>query len=172
MSVNPNIAGIHHITAIASSAANNLAFYENILGLRLVKKTVNFDDPYTYHLYYGDAQGSPGTILTFFPWENLAQGTPGAGMVTAIAFAIPRPSMAFWTQRINAAGIATQSEERFGDPVMQFPDPCGLPIELIGIPDPPAIGHGDHSAIPANHIIRGFHSATATLNKLEDIRSL
>ena len=172
MSVNPNIAGIHHITAIASSAANNLAFYENILGLRLVKKTVNFDDPYTYHLYYGDAQGSPGTILTFFPWENLAQGTPGAGMVTAIAFAIPRPSMAFWKQRINAAGITTQSGERFGDPVMQFFDPCGLPIELIGIPDPPAIGHGDHSAIPANHLIRGFHSATATLNTFDDIRSL
>lgn len=172
MNVNPDIAGIHHITAIASSAANNLAFYEKILGLRLVKKTVNFDDPHTYHLYYGDAQGSPGTIMTFFPWEKLPQGKPGAGMVTAIAFAIPRPSMNFWTQRITAAGIAIQTGERFGDPVMQFPDPCGLPIELIGIPDPPSTGPRDQSPIPASHAIIGFHSATATLNALDDIRSL
>ena len=86
MMTRPKISGIHHITAVTSSAAENLAFYETTLGLRLVKQTVNFDDPYTYHLYYGDAQGAPGTILTFFPWENLPQGKPGAGMVTAIAF--------------------------------------------------------------------------------------
>jgi len=172
MNVHPDIAGIHHITAVASSAANNLAFYEKILGLRLVKKTVNFDDPDTYHLYYGDAQGSPGTIMTFFPWEKLPQGKPGAGMVSAIAFAIPRSSKAFWTQRIDAAGIATQTSQRFGDPVVQFSDPCGLTIELIGLPDPPPTGPWDQSPIPADHAIMGFHSATATLNALDDIRIL
>ena len=92
------ISGIHHITAIASSAADNLKFYEQVLGLRLVKQTVNFDDPYTYHLYYGDARGGPGTILTFFPCENLPAGRPGAGMVSAIAFAVPSPSIDFWAQ--------------------------------------------------------------------------
>ena len=172
MSVNPDIAGIHHITAVTSSAANNLAFYEKILGLRLVKKTVNFDDPYTYHLYYGNTQGSPGTLVTFFPWENLLQGKPGAGMVTAIAFAIPRPSMDFWAQRITATGTAIQTGERFGDPVIQFHDPCGLPIELIGIPDPPSTGPPYQSPIPASCAITGFHSATATLSALDDIRSL
>lgn len=172
MSANPDIAGIHHITAMASSAARNLAFYKNILGLRLVKKTVNFDDPYTYHLYYGDAQGSPGTLLTFFPWETMAQGTLGAGMVTAIAFAIPRPSVDFWTQRINATGIVPQTGDRFGEPVIQFPDPGGLPIELIGISEPHSTGQPNQGPIPDNHAILGFHSATATLNKLDDIRAL
>ena len=86
MNNNSKISGIHHITAIASSAAENLAFYANVLGLRLVKKTVNFDDPYTYHLYYGDSDGAPGTIITFFPWKKLPRGTAGAGIVTAIAF--------------------------------------------------------------------------------------
>lgn len=172
MPTHPDIAGIHHITAMASSAAKNLAFYENILGLRLVKKTVNFDDPYTYHLYYGNSQGSPGTLLTFFPWENMAPGTPGAGMVTAIAFAIPRPSINFWTQRINATGIVPQTGDRFGEPVIQFPDPGGLPIELIGISEPPSTGQRHPGPIPGNHAILGFHSATATLNALEDIRAL
>ena len=90
MNSESHISGIHHITAITSSAIDNLRFYEEVLGLRLVKQTVNFDDPHTYHLYYGDAQGSPGTILTFFPWENLPPGRIGTGMVTAINLAIPR----------------------------------------------------------------------------------
>ena len=105
MNINTKIGGIHHITAIASSAAENLAFYETILGLRLVKKTVNFDDPYTYHLYYGDMSGSPGTIMTFFPWENLPRGKNGAGMVTATAFSIPAGSIAYWRKRLETHGI-------------------------------------------------------------------
>lgn len=118
MIANPRISGIHHITAVSSSAAENLAFYENILGMRLVKQTVNFDDPYTYHLYYGDAKGSPGTILTFFPWENLPQGRPGAGMITAIALAVPRKSIDFWIQRIGSSGIKIKTDEQFGDPAI------------------------------------------------------
>ena len=159
------ISGIHHITAVTSSASENLAFYENTLGLRLVKQTVNFDDPYTYHLYYGDAEGLPGTILTFFPWERLPQGRPGAGMLTAIAFAVPREAADFWVQRISAAGIATRREERFGETVLGFTDPHGLPLELIGCDRIPEQIPWT-AAIPAHCAIRGFHSTTATLNDL------
>ena len=172
MDTNPEIAGIHHITAIASSAADNLAFYQNILGLPLVKKTVNFDDPYTYHLYYGDQRGTPGTIMTFFPWEDLPRGKPGAGMITAIAFAIPREAVTFWEQRIAAAGQTVQKTKRFGDPVLLFPDPHGLPLELIGTDEPQAAVHLAPDIVPIEHAIRGFHSATATLHRLDAVHAL
>jgi predicted esterase/catechol 2,3-dioxygenase-like lactoylglutathione lyase family enzyme len=172
MNANPRISGIHHITAVASSAAENLAFYENVLGMRLVKQTVNFDDPYTYHLYYGDAEGSPGTILTFFPWENLPQGRPGTGMITAISLAVPRLSIDFWIQRIGSSGIGVKTDERFGDPVIQFADPHGLPVELIGVADPPPIAYWHKSPIADEHAVSGFHSATATLKSLEEIKTL
>jgi glyoxalase family protein len=168
MNTNLTISGIHHITAVTSSAAGNLAFYEKILGLRLVKQTVNFDDPFTYHLYYGDAKGSPGTILTFFPWENLPRGKPGAGMVTAIAFAVPRTSIAFWTRRIEAQDIRIERSDRFGDPVLQFADPHGLPIELIGTSDHPPTAHWPEGPIEKAHAVTGFHSATVTVNALEE----
>ena len=172
MNTDVNISGIHHITAVTSSAAENLEFYEKILGLRLVKQTVNFDDPFTYHLYYGDANGSPGTILTFFPWENLPRGKPGAGMVTAIAFAIPRTSIEFWTRRIGAQAIRVERSDRFGEPVLQFADPHGLPIELIGTSDPPPTAHWPKGAIEKAHAVTGFHSATATVNGLEENNTL
>ena len=167
-----NISGIHHITAIASSAADNLSFYEEFLGLRLVKQTVNFDDPYTYHLYYGDAVGSPGTILTFFPWENLPQGNPGAGMVSALAFSIPRQSFDFWLQRISHSGIPVENEERFGDPVIRFSDPHGLPLELIGISNGPSTSYWNDGPIDKEDAIRGFHSATTTLNRIDEKKRL
>ncbi|MFZ1984455.1 MAG: VOC family protein [Desulfatitalea sp.] len=172
MNPTPHISGIHHITAISASAAENLAFYENTLGLRLVKQTVNFDDPYTYHLYYGDARGAPGTILTFFPWENLPQGRPGAGMVTAIAFGVPRAALDFWQQRLGSMACETQTEERFGDPVLRFADPHGLPLELIGLSEPPATTHWHAGPIAAAHAITGFHSATATLHHLPENKTL
>ena len=172
MNANLNISGIHHITAVTSSAAENLAFYEKILGLRLVKQTVNFDDPFTYHLYYGDANGSPGTILTFFPWENLPRGKPGAGMVTAITFAIPRTSIEFWTRRIGAQAIRVEKSDRFGDPVLQFADPHGLPIELLATSDPPPTAHWPEGPIEKAHAVTGFHSATATVNALEENNNL
>jgi glyoxalase family protein len=167
-----HISAIHHITAITPSATENLAFYENVLGLRLVKQTVNFDDPYTYHLYYGDARGTPGTVLTFFPWENLPQGRPGAGMVTAIAFAVPLRAMNFWDKRLRRLACDLQSGERFGDPVLRFTDPHGLPLELIGQSEPPKTPHWHAGPIPADYAITGFHSATATLHHWTESKTL
>ena len=167
-----HIGGIHHITAVTSSAKDNLEFYTKVLGLRLVKKTVNFDDPTTYHLYYGDAGGAPGTILTFFPWEGLPQGKPGAGMVTATAFAIPRASAAFWEKRLHDHGIESSSTERFGEAVTRFHDPHGLPLELIATDaDLPEDTWAD-ATVPPEHRIAGFHSATATLRALDQTQNL
>jgi glyoxalase family protein len=167
-----NIRGIHHITAIASSAAENLQFYETLLGLRLVKQTVNFDDPHTYHLYFGDAQGSPGTILTFFPWEQVPPGSQGAGMVTAVNFTIPAASIDYWTNRFSANGIACNIIERFGDPVIAFSDPDGLPLELTGISSVNSDHHWRDSPVEAAHAIPGFHSATATVPSIETVKAL
>ena len=153
--------GIHHITAIASSARENLAFYEAVLGLRLVKQTVNFDDPGTYHLYYGDAGSSPGTIITFFPWEKLPAGKSGTGMVTAIAFAVPVESVDFWRDRLHNNNTVVTETKRFGEPVLQFTDPHGLPLELIGSDSPPSVSAWREGPIPGVHVIRGFHSATS-----------
>jgi glyoxalase family protein len=172
MNNNPNMSGIHHITAIASSASENLAFYQNILGLRLVKKTVNFDDPYTYHLYYGDAAGAPGTIITFFPWENLPPGKSGAGMVTSIAFSIPMGSVGYWRNRLNAHGIRTIEDKRFGDQIIQFADPDGLSLELIVTPTLGSTSIHSGNSKPAAHRIAGLHSATALLRSLEETQSL
>ena len=166
------ISGIHHITAIASSASENLAFYEKVLDLRLVKKTVNFDDPFTYHLYYGDSAGTPGTIITFFPWENLQRGRAGAGMVTAIAFSIPVGSVDQWHERLNALGIETMEGQRFGDRLIQFEDPHGLYLELIETPTVHSIlNQSSNSKSDANRIL-GFHSATVLLRSLDETQSL
>ncbi len=172
MTEKTKISGIHHITAVTSSAAENLLFYENVLGLRMVKQTVNFDDPYTYHLYYGDAQGSPGTILTFFPWENLPTGRPGTGMVTAVTFAIPIQSVDFWIKRLQKQGIGIKLNERFGDPVIQLTDPHGLPVELTGTADTPPSAYWQDSPISEANAISGFHSATATFKSLEQNKTL
>lgn len=157
------ISGIHHITAIASSASENLKFYRGILGLRLVKKTVNFDDPYTYHLYYGDEAGTPGTILTFFPWEGMPSGRRGTAMITAAAFAIPLASMDFWTNRLHSAGIDFSDHSRFGERVVSFTDPHGLALELVGVEVNSVFQPWREGPVPADLQIRGFHSATATV---------
>lgn len=172
MAFKQKISAIHHITAVASSAAENLAFYENILGLRLVKQTVNFDDPYTHHLYFGDAHGSPGTILTFFPWHNLPPGRPGAGMVTAVAFAVAGGAIDFWVDRLNADGIETTEQNRFGDRVVRFADPHGLPLELVGVDRPAPAVFWERGPVAAAHAIGGFHSATATLHRLDPKKAL
>ncbi|MGE5257827.1 MAG: ring-cleaving dioxygenase [Hyphomicrobiales bacterium] len=157
------MSGVHHITAIASSASENLKFYSGILGLRLVKKTVNFDDPYTYHLYYGDEAGTPGTILTFFPWEGMPAGRRGAGMVTSVAFAVPLASIEFWTTRLRSAGISLSLQSRFGETVVSFADPHGLALELVGTENSTVVQPWRQSQVPADHQIRGFHSASATV---------
>ena len=121
------ILGIHHVTAIASDPQGNLDFYTELLGLRLVKRTVNFDDPGTYHLYFGDDAGSPGTILTFFPWPMAARGTPGVGQVTVTSFSVPAHSLSYWEQRLRSAGAPVErSGKRFDEEVLTFADPDGL----------------------------------------------
>src|ERR1700739_1932908 len=120
------IVGLHHVTAIASDPQRNLDFYTEVLGLRFVKRTINFDDPGTYHFYFGDDAGSPGTILTFFPWPNATRGSVGAGETSATAFSIPAGSLKFWEDRLLAARVPVEHlEDRFGDAVLSFSDPDG-----------------------------------------------
>src|SRR3954464_3335245 len=156
--------GIHHVTAIAGPARRNLDFYTRVLGLRLVKKTVNFDDPGTYHLYYGNETGEPGTILTFFPWEHVAAGKLGVGETQETAFRVPENSLGFWTHRFVESGIAHDSvEKRFGQTAISFRDPDGMRLSLVGlsgIENEPAWSRGN---VPTEQAIRGFQSVTLLL---------
>jgi len=155
------ILGIHHVTAIASDPQRILDFYTEVLGLRLVKRTVNFDDPGTYHLYFGDDAGSPGTILTFFPWPGAARGTPGVGQATATSFNVPESSLSYWEQRLLSVGIPVErSGKRFDEEVLTFADPDGLKLELVGHAGArePKVPKG--SAVPEEHAIRGFYAVT------------
>lgn len=123
--------GIHHITAIVGDPQENVDFYAGVLGLRLVKKTINFDDPGTYHLYFGNHSGEPGTIMTFFPWGDAYKGRIGDGQVGVTAYAIPVNALPFWEKRLAAFGIAFDKTERFGEASLQFDDPHGLRLELV-----------------------------------------
>ena len=155
-----SIAGLHHVTALSGAAQDNLDFYTGVLGLRRVKTTVNFDDPKTHHLYYGDAVGRPGTITTFFPWPRARRGRAGAGMVTAVAFAVPAGTLDAWADRLAAADVPVRRDERFGTPVLAFEDPAGLALELVasGAADTPEAWGG--GPVPAEHAIRGIHAPT------------
>ena len=145
--MNPTIRGIHHITAISSDPQQTIDFYSGFLGLRLVKKTVNFDDPGTYHFYFGDYHGHPGTILTFVPWPGARRGRAGAGQVTAGALAVPPGSLARWQEKANDERRLTDvAAERFGEPTLRLYDPDGLPIELIESPAAPTEIGVFHSA--------------------------
>src|SRR3954465_7606487 len=128
------MSGLHHVTAIAGHPIRNFRFYTRDLGLRFVKKTVNFDDPGTYHFYYGDETGRPGTILTFFPWEHVAPGRIGIGQTQETAFRVPLGSIGYWTQRFVETGIKHQAPvRRFGEPVPAFEDPDGMAIAPGGV---------------------------------------
>src|SRR4051795_2259190 len=155
--------GIHHVTAIAGRADRNLDFYTRVLELRLVKKTVNFDDPGTYHLYYGDEQGQPGTILTFFPWEHSAPGHLGVGETQETAFRIPAAALGYWTHRFIEKGVPHALEKRFGESVLTFRDADGMRFALVGVP-----GAESEQAwspdITVEHAIRGFHGVTLLVN--------
>ncbi|MET0276742.1 MAG: ring-cleaving dioxygenase [Pseudorhodoplanes sp.] len=156
--------GIHHVTAIAGPARRNLDFYTRVLGLRLVKKTVNFDDPGTYHFYFGDEAGSPGTILTFFPWEHVAPGRLGVGETKETVFRVPTGSIGYWTHRFVEKGVAHDAPaKRFGESIVSFRDADGMRLALVGIPgieSEPAWTAGD---VPAEFAIRGFHSVNLLL---------
>jgi len=159
-------SGIHHVTAIAGPARRNVDFFTRLLGLRLVKKTVNFDDPGTYHLYYGDAEGRPGTILTFFPWEDAAPGRVGIGQTQETAFRIPAGSIGYWTQRLVEKGIAHEAlVKRFGESVLAFKDPDGMGFALVGVPGAQAEPGYAGGEVPAEHAIRGFHGVTLMLRE-------
>ena len=158
------IQGLHHVTAIASDPQANLDFYTDTLGLRFVKKTVNFDDPGTYHFYFGDDAGTPGTILTFFPWPGARRGVAGAGEVTHTAFSVPRQSIAYWKDRLTEAGVLVEHTGlRFSgsEDVLTFADPDGMKLEIVGHADAPAVTNAPRYAdVPAEHSIRGFFGVT------------
>jgi glyoxalase family protein len=150
------IVGLHHVTAIASDPQRNLDFYTDVLGLRFVKRTVNFDDPGTYHFYFGDDVGSPGTILTFFPWPNAARGRAGVGEVTKTAFSVPLTSLKYWQERLK---VDTTSK-RFDEQVLTLSDPDGMQIEIVGHADAGEAKAPRFSSVPPEHSIRGFFGVT------------
>ena len=154
------LPGLHHVTAIAADPQRNLDFYAGLLGLRLVKRTVNFDDPNAYHLYYGDAAGNPGSIITFFLWPGARAGREGTGQATATAFAVPATSLDFWRDRLAAHAITLSEDSRFGQPLLGFADPDGMRIELVAADDVAARPGWDRGPVPATHAVRGLHSVT------------
>ena len=160
--------GIHHVTAIAGRAQRNLEFYTRVLGLRLVKKTVNFDDPGTYHFYYGDEAGHPGAILTFFPWEHAAPGRLGVGETQEVVFRVPAGSIGYWTHRLVEKGAPHDApEKRFGETVLAFRDPDGMRLALVGVPGAESEPAWSGADVPAEHAIRGFHSASLLVGRAE-----
>src|SRR3954454_13212448 len=129
--------GVHHVTAITSDAQRNVDFYAGLLGLRLVKKTVNFDDPQSYHLYYGDGRGTPGTILTFFAWPGASKGRVGSGEPSKVAFQVPAGSLPWWRERLTGVGVQVQESGRvFESEAISFADPDGMQVELVESNDP------------------------------------
>jgi glyoxalase family protein len=162
------IVGLHHVTAIASDPQRNLDFYTEVLGLRFVKRTVNFDDPGTYHFYFGDDAGSPGTILTFFPWPGATRGHAGAGETVKTAFSVPLASIAYWEKRLRDHGVLVENTgKRFEEEVLTFPDPDGMKIEIVGHADAAPANPSRFSDVPAEHAIRGFFGVTLLEHSLE-----
>ncbi|TSJ44519.1 ring-cleaving dioxygenase [Mucilaginibacter corticis] len=162
------IKGLHHITAIAGNAKRNVKFYTDTLGLHLVKKTVNFDDPNTYHLYYGDKTGAPGTILTFFPWEGISAGRRGARQATEIGYSISQGSLDFWLKRMDDHNIIhNKVAEKFGEQYLTVLDPDGLKLELTVAKNADNRLPWETTEIKADNAIKGFHNITITTNKIE-----
>jgi glyoxalase family protein len=160
--MNRTIEGIHHVTAIARDPQANVDFYTGVLGLRLVKKTINYDDPGTYHFYYGDGEGRPGTIITFFPWPMARRGSHGAGQATVTSFAVPEGSLGWWRERLNRFDVPFEEpRQRFDEEVLTLLDRDGLELELVA-----RAGDGrapwDGGPVPAEHGIRGFEGVTLT----------
>lgn len=162
------ILGLHHITAIAGEAKRNYNFYTNVLGLRLVKKTVNFDDPYTYHFYFGDKVGTPGSILTFFPWEGMQSGRRGTRQVTEIGYSVPHNSLDFWLERFEKHNVIyNKVSEKFGEQYLTFLDPDGLKFELITSKNEDTRLPWETDSVTAEHALKGFHNVTITTNKMD-----
>jgi glyoxalase family protein len=153
--------GLHHVTAIASDPQRNVDFYTWVLGLRLVKRTVNFDAPGTYHLYYGDTQGTPSTLLTFFPWRGVPAGRQGSGLTTATAFSVPPESMGWWQRHLTGLGLEIDGPRtRDGEEVLTLRDPDGLVIDIVAAPGDTRSGWDGVARVPAEHAVRGLYSLT------------
>ncbi|MES2705058.1 MAG: ring-cleaving dioxygenase [Verrucomicrobiota bacterium] len=166
------ITGIHHVTAIAGDPQRNIDFYAGLLGLRMVKKTVNFDDPSAYHLYYGDAAGSPGSIVTFFYWPGHdARGRVGPGQTTALVFSAPADSLGFWKDRLERNGVSVKNVTRFGEETLSFSDPDRIPVEIVAVADDARQGWPG-AGIPAAQALRGLHTAELTVRQPAPTESL
>jgi len=171
--VTVSLPGIHHVTAIATDPQTNVDFYTSVLGLRLVKRTVNFDDPGTYHFYFGDEMGRPGTIITFFPWPQVRQGRHGTGQVTVTAFSVPEGSLDYWEERLATARVKTSPiYRRFAENVLHLFDPDGLELELVAHEEAAEIPGWSGGPVPADCAIRGFHCVTVALEGFEGTASL
>ncbi|MEO8861481.1 MAG: ring-cleaving dioxygenase [Ginsengibacter sp.] len=162
-----SVLGLHHITAIAGNAKRNFEFYTKILGLRMVKRTVNFDDPGTYHFYFGDETGTPGGILTFFPWETIGQGYTGTGMATDIGYSVPEGSLDFWADRFRELNVKHEEiSEKFGEKFLHFNDPDGLRIDLIVPSSKDERKPWISKEVNADVATKGFHSVTLTVKNV------
>ncbi|AEN05368.1 Glyoxalase/bleomycin resistance protein/dioxygenase [halophilic archaeon DL31] len=166
--------GLHHVTCIAGDPQQNIDFWVETLGLRLVKQSVNQDDPSTYHFFFADAEGTPGTSMTFFPHANAGQGKVGSGQVSRTAFRVPEGTLDYWESRFDEYGVEYDERiERFGETVLQFEDPDGLPVELVEVEvseDDPTVPWTEF--VPEEHAIRGFHSVTLWLADPEPTHEL
>lgn len=171
MSIQPH--GLHHVTAIASNPQKNVDFYTKVLGLRMVKQTVNFDAPNVWHLYYGDETGSPSSILTFFPWPGVTAGIEGAGITTATAFSVHSDSISWWHQRLKQMGLSVDDPFQRGDEdVLTLRDPDGMTLELVGAIGDERSGWDGVSSIPMEHAVRGLHAVTLSERMLDPTASM
>jgi glyoxalase family protein len=162
------VLGLHHITAISSDPQKTLDFYTKILGLRLIKLTVNYDDPSTYHIYFGDEIGHPGTVLTFFPWPGQPRGHKGGGQATNTSFSVSPGSVSYWSDWLKTHGVSVEaSHKRFGDTVLSFKDNDGQGLELVASKGVEERTGWTQGPVPKEHAIRGFHSVTLLEEILE-----
>ncbi len=162
--MSPTINGLHHVTAISGAPQRNLDFYAKVLGLRFVKRTVNFDDPSVYHLYYGNETGAPGTAMTFFPWEHLPPARRGTGEVAQTAFTVPAGSLDFWRERLTRLGVPhDEPEPVFDERALALSDPDGLPLALVAAEEPDARAPWTTPEIGPEHAVRGFYGVTLAL---------
>ncbi|MDS0259325.1 VOC family protein [Haloarcula sp. S1CR25-12] len=182
----PETPGLHHVTAIAGDPQRNADFYVGVLGLRLVKRTVNHDDPETYHFYFGDGEGTPGTNITFFPWRDRGRaGQFGAGQTQCVAYGIPADSVDYWSSRLADHDVAVKRFERFGEAperasgdeppaeeVLQFEDPDGIGLELVASDGPTDAVPWADSPVPERHQLRGLHSVTLAVESVEPTAEL
>lgn len=167
---------MHHVTAIAGDPQRNVDFYTSVLGLRLIKQTVNFDAPHIWHLYYGDEAGRPSSILTFFPWPGVMRGREGAGLATATAFSVPAESLGWWQNRLKGMGLEASLSQRADEAVLTLRDPDRMILELVGTDGDSRSGWDGEASIPSDHAVRGLHAVTmseramdATANMLTNL---